>query len=129
MSLEKESTMQRLLILFAALASVSVMAAPPPGHPSPEQARDMLMPERPPAPSELPNKGKVLSSIDANDFTYIEVDRAGSKVWIAAPKMALKPGSTIRYEDGSVMSDFYSKLLKRTFPSVMFVGQVAVVAE
>jgi hypothetical protein len=122
-SLEKESTMQRLLILFAALASVSVMAAPPPGHPSPEQARDMLMPE------ELPNKGKVLSSIDANDFTYIEVDRAGSKVWIAAPKMALKPGSTIRYEDGSVMSDFYSKLLKRTFPSVMFVGQVAVVAE
>ncbi|MBI5107905.1 MAG: hypothetical protein HZA62_04085 [Rhodocyclales bacterium] len=121
--------MQRLLILFAVLASVSVMAAPPPGHPSPEQARDMLMPEKPPVASELPNVGKVLSSIDANDFTYIEVDRAGSKEWIAAPKMALKPGSTIRYEDGSVMSDFYSKLLKRTFPSVMFVGHVAVVGD
>jgi hypothetical protein len=128
-SREKESTMQRLLILIATLASVSVMAAPPPGHPSPEQARDMLMPEKPPAPAELPNKGKVLSSIDANDFTYIEVDRGGRTEWIAAPKMSLKLGSTIRYEDGSVMSDFYSKLLKRTFPSVMFVGQVAVVAE
>ena len=31
-----------------------------------------------------------------------------------------------RYEEGSVMSDFYSKLLMRTFPSVMFVGHVAV---
>lgn len=41
--------------------------------------------------------------------------------------MALKPGSTIRHEDGSVMTNFYSKLLKRTFPSVMFVGHIAVV--
>ena len=121
--------MKRWSPLFAALASVSVMAAPPPGHPSPEQSRDMLMPDKPPAPADLPNMGKVLSSIDANDFTYIEVDRAGRKVWIAAPKMALKPGSTIRYEDGAVMSDFYSKLLKRSFPSVMFVGHVAVVAD
>lgn len=119
--------MKRWSLLLATLASIHAMAAPPPGHPSPEQARDMLMPDKPPAAAELPNQGKVVSSIDANDFTYIEVDRGGRTEWIAAPRMALKPGSTIRYEDGSVMTDFYSKLLKRNFPSVMFVGHVAVV--
>lgn len=43
--------------------------------------------------------------------------------------MVVQPGSTIRYEHGSVMTDFYSKLLKRTFPSVMFVGHVAVTGQ
>ena len=89
---------------------------------------DILKPEKAPAPDELPNKGKVISSMDANDFTYIEVERNGAIEWIAAPKMAIRPGSTIRYEEGSVMTNFYSKLLKRTFDSVMFVGHVAVVA-
>lgn len=42
--------------------------------------------------------------------------------------MVVKPGSTIRYEDGAVMTNFYSKLLKHTFPQVIFVGYVAVTA-
>jgi hypothetical protein len=121
--------MKRLLPLVLLLAAAAAPAAPPPGHPTPAQAMDQLMPDKPPTPAELPNQGKVISSMDANDFTYIEVQRSGATEWIAAPKMAVKPGSTIRYEEGSVMSNFYSKLLKRTFPSVMFVGHVAVVAE
>ena len=115
-----------LCFLYLAFASV---AAPPPGHPTPAQSMDILMPDKPPAPAELPNQGKVVGSMDANDFTYIEVERGGVREWIAAPRMALKPGSSIRYEEGSVMTNFYSKLLKRTFPSVMFVGHVVVVAE
>ena len=87
------------------------------------------MPEKAPAPDELPDKGKVISSMDANDFTYIEVECGGAIEWIAAPKMPAKPGSTLRYQEGSVMNNFYSKLLKRTFDSVMFVGHVAVVAQ
>ena len=92
----------------------------------------MLMPDKAPAPSELPNQGKVISRIDANEFTYIEVERKGGngvREWIAAPKMALKVGSTIRYEEGSVMTDFHRKLLQRTFARVMFVGFVAVVGD
>lgn len=121
--------MKLVLFLLALSAMTATLAAPPPGHPSPEQARDMLMAEKPPAPSELPNQGKVLTSIDANDFTYIEVEHGGAREWIAAPKMAIKPGSTIRYEEGSIMTNFYSKLLQRTFPTVMFVGHVAVVGQ
>lgn len=121
--------MKPVYLILALLASAAVSAAPPPGHPTPQQARDMLMPDKPPAPAELPNQGKVLASIDANEFTYIEVERGSAREWIAAPKMALKVGATIRYEEGSVMTDFHSKLLQRTFPRVMFVGFVAVVGK
>ncbi len=120
--------MKRLLSLLAALLAATVSAAPPPGHPGPVQAMDLLMPDKPPSAAELPHQGRVRSSIDANDFTYIEVERADSIEWIAAPRMALTPGATIRYEDGAVMSNFYSKLLKRTFPEVIFVGHVVVIA-
>lgn len=116
---------------FALIAATTAFAAPPPGHPSPAQAREMLLPEKPPRPSELPNEGKVLATAHANEFTYIEVARKGkspANEWIATQKTELKVGSTIRYEDGAVMKDFYSKLLKRTFPSVMFVDYVSVTA-
>jgi len=121
--------MKNLLPLILACTALSALAAPPPGHPSPQQALDLLQADKPPAPSELPHQGKVLSSMDANDFTYIEVDRGGRVEWIAAPKMAVKPGNTIRYEDGSLMTNFYSKLLKRTFPQVFFVGHVVVTGQ
>lgn len=121
--------MKRLLPLLALCALSVAQAAPPPGHPSPAQAMDLLAPKKPPTPAEMPNQGKVLSSMDANDFTYIEVGREGAVEWIAAPKMEIKTGSTIRYEEGALMTDFYSKLLKRTFPKVLFVGHVAVIGQ
>jgi hypothetical protein len=117
-----------MLSIAALVMSSPAAAQPPPGHPPQGQAREMLMPDRPSRPEELPHQGKVLSAIDANDFTYIEVAQDGPSQWIAAPRMAVKPGSIIRYEDGSVMTNFYSKLLKRTFPHLMFVGEVVVTA-
>ena len=122
-------TSRLTFLLPLAICAATAVAAPPPGHPSPAEARDLLMPDKAPAPSELPNRGRVVAAIDANEFTYIEVERDGRREWIAAPKMAVKPGVTLRWEDGSVMTNFYSKLLKRTFASVMFVGFVAVVPE
>ena len=118
--------MKRLLSLVVPFAAGVALAAPPPGHPTPGQAMDLLMPDKLPSAAELPNQGTVISSMDANDYSYIEVERGGSVVWIAAPKMVIRPGSIVRYENGSVMTNFYSKLLKRTFPSVMFVGSVLV---
>lgn len=118
------------ILVLGGLLALPTMAQVPPGHPSPAQARELLLPEKAPRPSELPNRGKVLSAVHANEFTYIEVAQAGSKAveWIAVQKMEVKPGSSIRYEDGAVMKDFYSKLLKRTFASVRFVDYVSVTA-
>ena len=119
----------RQALALAALIALPAFAAPPTGHPSPAQARDLLLPDKPPGASELPNEGTVLDVIHANEFTYLEVARANGKEWIAVQKMEIRPGTRIRYEDGAVMRDFYSKLLKRTFPSVMFINHLAVTAQ
>jgi hypothetical protein len=114
-----------LCLSLALGASTLAQAAPPPGHPSASQALGILMPNKL-ENKDLSQSGQVLSTIDANEFTYIEVKRANAVEWIAVPLMVIKPGSAIRYEEGMVMADFYSKLLKRTFPSVRFVGQIEV---
>ena len=114
--------------LLAAAFTLPLYAAPPAGHPTPAQASDLLVPEKPPRAADLPNEGKVLDVIHANEFSYLEIARKGSKEkqWVAIQKSEIKVGSTVRYEDGATMSNFYSKLLKRTFPSVMFVDHLAV---
>lgn len=117
-----------LAILLSTIA-VSAVAAPPQGHPSPAMAAEMLMPTKAARPSELPHEGKVISFTDANEYTYIEVSSASSTRWLAAPQTALKTGDLIRYEEGSMMPNFYSKILKRTFPSILFIGQIAVMSE
>lgn len=115
-----------LLALTSAFASSAALSAPPPGHPSPAKAADMM---NLPKDGEMTQKGKVVSSINANEYTYIEVAQNGKTIWIAAPLVQVKKDNVIRFEDGAVMSNFRSKLLNRTFPSVMFVNQVVVTKE
>jgi hypothetical protein len=113
-------------VLALALAASSALAGQPPGHPSPAAAADML---NLPKDAALTQKGKVVSSINANEYTYIEVAQAGKTLWIAAPLVQVKKDSVIRFEDGAVMTNFRSKLLNRVFPSVMFVNKVVVTNE
>lgn len=78
------------------------------------------------ANDQLPRKGKVISSIDASIYTYIELTENGKNVWIAAPTVKVKKGDNVRFSDGAVMSNFFSKSLNRTFESVIFVGKAEV---
>jgi hypothetical protein len=106
-------------------ATAVVAADPPPGHPSPDAAMRMMQPG---GNDGSLRTGQVISHIDANEYTYVEVNEAGKNVWLAAPKTAVKDGDAIRFANGMVMRDFYSKLLKRTFPEVIFTGSVEVTA-
>ena len=110
----------RLFAVALGLAATAAVAAPPAGHPSPAEAMKMMQKE----PVVMSRTGKVLSHIDSNEYTYVEVSEKGNTLWLAAPRTALKDGDTVRYPDGVVMKDFYSKLLKRSFPAVMFVDAV-----
>jgi hypothetical protein len=117
----------RRAVLPAALlcATLSAFAAPPPGHPSPADAMRMM---QPPTTQDQPvatHVGEVVSAVDANQYTYIEVNEAGRTHWIAGPRMKLERGDRVRFDDGVMMTNFYSKLLQRTFPAVMFVGNVS----
>ena len=114
--------------LFVALVlggTTLAHAAPPPGHPSADQAIGMLIPDKPES-KDLTQTGEVVSTLDANEFTYVQVKRNNTEEWIAVPLMVLKPGTAIRYEEGIVMAEFFSRLLKRTFINIRFVGQIEV---
>jgi hypothetical protein len=113
-------TIPTLLVLGSMLMSgASYGAAPAPAHKLPVIAAASA--------TELPNKGKVISTIDVNQYTYIEVAQDKKVFWLAAPTVALKKNQMIRFEDGAEMSNFRSATLNRTFPSISFIGRVMVV--
>lgn len=118
-----------LLMLSALVACATSIAAAPPGHPSTDAAADMLQLPKATSDADLPRKGRVISAIDTNQYTYIEVEQDKKTLWLAAPTVAVKKDNVIRYDDGAEMINFYSKTLKRTFPSVMFIGRVLVTNE
>lgn len=115
------------LSLLAALCVISpgtALSAPPPGHPSPGAAMQIMRHGTEAARGPV-HTGVALDAVDANEYTYIEVDEAGTSYWIATARMKVMRGDMVQFEEGVRMEQFHSKLLKRTFPSVMFVGAVS----
>ena len=113
-------------ILFVlAVFSTAVIAADslPAGHPPVGAKRQGQ------GAAQLPQKGKVLSAIDVPQYTYLEVSQDKKTFWIAGPTVAAKKGDMIRFDDGMAMSNFHSKTLNRTFPSISFVNNVVVTKE
>lgn len=78
------------------------------------------------AASQYPNTGKVLETMDASIYTYVQVTGANGPVWIAASKTSVPKGATISYPDGAVMTNFTSKSLNRTFDKIIFVDKIKV---
>ncbi len=69
--------------------------------------------------------GKVLESSDASGYTYVKLDD-GSKdgLWAAVPKTALKVGEEVTLKGCSVMNNFSSKTLKKTFDKIIFASGI-----
>jgi len=74
--------------------------------------------------ASLPNTGKVLEVINAAGYTYLHVEDKDKQVWIAAKEQEVKAGDIVNYSQGSVMRDFHSKTLNRTFPEIIFTSAV-----
>jgi len=75
----------------------------------------------------LPNEARVVQHIKAAGYSYLAVERSdGLQAWLAAPVMEIEPGTRVRFPNGVVMTNFFSKELKRNFPAIMFVGEVQV---
>src|SRR5512140_2072708 len=98
----------RAIPALLALTVFSAVAAetPPANHPLGASVTTNI---------QMPHKGKVVSTINAGNYTYIELSEGGKSVWLAALEVAVKKGDAINYNDGPVMTDFYSKSLNRTF--------------
>ena len=111
--------------LLSALATFSIAAsanppALPPGHAAGVPA-DMSKSSEP-----LTKKGKVLSSIEAKNFTYIEVQDGSKKFWVVSPTVAVKTGNTISYADAPLQPKYHSASLNREFTNILFTTRVVV---
>ena len=69
--------------------------------------------------------GIILTIMDSAGYTYMEVQENGEKVWVAVPQTAVKVGDQLRFPNGSMMSQFHSKTLNRTFDKILFVSRVS----
>jgi hypothetical protein len=71
-----------------------------------------------------PLSGKVVESMDSGGYTYINIENAGKKTWVAVPKTQVKVGQNMSFQPGMVMNNFQSKTLNRTFEAIVFSGGV-----
>ena len=84
---------------------------------TPQPAQQQAAPE---AATPAPMTGKVLESMDAAGYTYINVETETGEKWIAVNLSAVEVGEEITFMDGMVMQNFFSKSLDRTFPEIVF---------
>jgi len=69
----------------------------------------------------------VTQILQAGIFVYLEVESEGMRQWLAAPTLEVTEGQTVAWRGGSLMLDFKSPSLGRTFERVLFVQEVTVV--
>lgn len=69
--------------------------------------------------------GTVVETMDAAGYTYAQLDRNGTKVWVAGPTTKLAVGIKLAPMTGSLMTAFHSNTLNRTFDQIYFVGSYA----
>jgi len=72
------------------------------------------------------NRGVTVTDVlQANAYTYLEVDENGDEFWIAVPTMEAKKGDKVYFSKSMEMVEFYSRDLDRTFDKVLFVDNIS----
>jgi hypothetical protein len=125
-------------IVFSEGLSVTETAAPVPGKakkaraPKPRKNHGAMTanptfpaatPEAPALP-ETPGifAGKVLETVDAGGYTYINLEQDGKTGWVALPETKVSVGQQVEVQPGMKMGSFTSKSLNRTFEGIVFSG-------
>jgi len=69
-------------------------------------------------------KGKVLETMSSGGYTYVNIEQDGKSNWVAVPTTEVKVGDVVAVRNGSLMKNFSSKTLNRTFESILFTGEL-----
>jgi len=77
-------------------------------------------------PAAASHKGKVVATMDAAGYTYLQVEEKGQKIWVAAAQTKVTIGDEVEFPDSPVMQNFTSKTLNRTFDKIFFVSTLRV---
>ncbi|MBW2244330.1 MAG: hypothetical protein JRH01_20290 [Deltaproteobacteria bacterium] len=70
------------------------------------------------------NRGRVVSATTVGGYTYLEVDVQGTRMWVASSPVQVQPGTEVGWGQFSVMKNFTSKSLNKTFDQILFVDRV-----
>ena len=65
-------------------------------------------------------KGTVLETKDSGGYTYLRLKTKDGETWAAVNRALVKSGAEVAIENVMVMTDFESKSLKKTFPTILF---------
>ncbi len=69
---------------------------------------------------------RVVATLDAPGYTYMELENGGKRFWIAAPTTRIKVGDYVHFVQSMVMNNFSSSTLNRKFDRIVFVTSVSV---
>ena len=70
--------------------------------------------------------GTIIETTTGGGYTYMHIEEAGKKFWIAGPQATVKKGTKVSFSEQIWMSNFNSKALGRTFDKILFVSGVQV---
>jgi len=71
------------------------------------------------------HKVTVTEVVQANSYTYLNVNEGNENFWLAVTKRDAEPGESYYYSGGLEMKNFESKDLGRTFEKIYFVDQLS----
>jgi ribosomal protein S17 len=95
----------------------------PAGHP-PVGGESGAAPGGAMAPAGKMFTGTVLETMNAANYTYVQVDNGTEKIWAAAPQFDVKKGDKVTVPEGMPMQNYESKTLNKKFDVVYFVGAI-----
>jgi hypothetical protein len=123
----EEHPVKRLFALMSIVClTLSLLAACGQQEKAPEVAKPSAQPA-PAAPAASPGKtGKVVETMNAAGYTYVQVDTGKEKFWAAAPQVDVKVGDSVAVPEGMPMPNYESKTLNRKFDLVYFVPSLLV---
>lgn len=73
------------------------------------------------------NQGVVKRATHAGGYSYVQVEKNGKEMWIAGPTANIKRGQTVSWTGASLMKNFTSKTMRKTFEEILFVQKLEVV--
>ena len=119
--------MKKLIVTLSLAALALGLAACGEQQKAPEPAKPSTQGMQPAPQTASPGKsGKVVETMNAAGYTYVQVDTGKEKFWAAAPEVNVKVGDSVAVPEGMPMPDYESKTLNRKFDMVYFVPALIV---
>ena len=107
--------MARILVVLALIAGCKREAQPASAPPQ----------QKPTAAATTGDElaGTVAETMSSGGYTYARLDHGTAQTWIAGPETKLAVGAVLGKMDGTLMTNFRSDTLKRTFDKIYFVTE------